>query len=69
MPSGMTDSHLEIDDDERREPIPLVLPLDRNTVAWLAALAHGDDANAAEIVASMLRDIRIDDEKAHIQLH
>jgi hypothetical protein len=56
-------------DDDIREPIPLVLPLDRATVAWLTALAGGSDEQAAEIVASMLHDIRVDDEAEHATKH
>jgi hypothetical protein len=56
-------------DEPRVEPIPLVLPLDAATVMWLAGLANGSDERAAKIIASMLRDIRIDDEAAHRQLH
>ena len=51
------------------EVVPLDLPLDSATLAWLAGLANGCDATAAQIVASMLRDIRVDDEKANAQLH
>jgi hypothetical protein len=58
-----------IEDDETREPVPMVLPLDRGTLAWLTTLSHGSDAAAAEIIASMLHDIRIDDEKMHSTHH
>lgn len=56
--------------DERIEPVPLPpLPLDGDTLAWLTMLSGGDDRKAAEIVASMLRDIRVDDEAAHATKH
>jgi hypothetical protein len=60
---------MEPEDEIRREPIPLVLPLDPDTVRWLTMLSRGNDEAAAEIVASMLRDIRIDDEAAHATKH
>ena len=49
-------------DDDNREALSLVLPLDWATLRWLAKLARGSDEAAAEIIASMLRDIRVDDE-------
>lgn len=51
------------------EVVPLALPLDRDTVAWLLKMSKGDDSAAAEIVADMLRAIREDDEDAHRVLH
>lgn len=57
------------EDENIREPVPLVLPLDRGTLAWLTRMAGGDDATAAELVASMLHDIRVDDEKMHATHH
>jgi len=59
-------SHAE---EHEVEVVPLAIPLDRATLAWLAALAGGCDERAAAIVASMLRDIRVDDEAAHRQIH
>ena len=53
-----------------QEPrLDLPLPLDPETRDWLLRLSRvlGDDPLA--IVASMLRDIRIDDETAHRQLN
>lgn len=49
--------------------LTLTLPLDGETLAWLCLLAGGCDRQAARIVASMLKDIRIDDEIAHATLH
>lgn len=43
----------------------LPVPLDRETIAWLAELERATGAPARLLVASMLRDIRIDDEAAH----
>jgi len=56
-------------DEDDREPVSLVLPLDQATRRWLTRLAQGNDEQAAEIVASMLHDIRVDDEMAHRNLH
>jgi hypothetical protein len=55
-------------DDDDIELVSLALPLDRDTIAWLNKLAR-DDVEAARIIASMLHDIRIDDEAAHSTLH
>lgn len=55
--------------DDDIEFIPLQLPLDNDTREWLTALARGSDAEAARIIASMLRDIRLDDERAHATTH
>lgn len=54
-----------IDDVEDIEIVPLALPLDRGTVAWLLRMTEGDDAKAAEIIASIVREVRVDDEQAH----
>jgi hypothetical protein len=51
------------------EVVPLALPLDRATVAWLLRLSGGNDSEAAEMIASMIRSIREDDENAHQILH
>lgn len=53
-----------IDDIDEVEIVPLALPLDRATVAWLAGLSK-NDIEAAEIIASMLKAIREDDEIEH----
>jgi hypothetical protein len=47
------------------EAVPLVLPLDKATVAWLIQLSGGSDSTAAELIASMIRSIREDDEWSH----
>ena len=51
------------------ERVPLELPLDQETRRWLTHLSGGNDVIAAEIIASMLHDIRIDDESAHATKH
>lgn len=56
-------------DEDDVELVRLALPLDRDTISWLAKLARGNDVEAAKIVASMLHDIRVDDEAAHSTLH
>lgn len=53
-----------MDDDGEVELVPLALPLDRETISWLARMSK-DDVEAAEVVASMLRAIREDDEVNH----
>lgn len=55
----------DIEDDDEVELVPLDLPLDRETMSWLAQLANITGAAPSSIVASMLRDIRKDDEAAH----
>lgn len=51
------------------EVVPLALPLDPETCAWLRKISKANDGAAAEIVAEMLRAIREDDEDAHRVLH
>ena len=51
-------------ENEITEVVPLDLELDAATIAWLARLARTVNAHPADIVSSMLRDIRIDDEAA-----
>jgi hypothetical protein len=51
------------------EIVRLELPLDRETVSWLSRLSRGCDNEAAQMIASMLKDIREDDEAAHATLH
>lgn len=52
----------DVEDDV--ELVPLELPLDRDTRAWLNRLSR-NDREAAEMVANMVRMIREDDEQAH----
>ena len=54
-----------IDELDDVEIVPIALPLDRGTVAWLCRISHANDAAAAEIIATMLRAIREDDEESH----
>jgi len=51
-------------DNEPVEIVPLEVPLDAATIAWLARLVRVTKTPPADIVASILRDIRIDDEGA-----
>jgi len=53
------------DDEEQHIPVPL----DAETRKWLAHLSLVTGDSPGRIVASMLRDIRLDDEAAHSQLH
>lgn len=53
------------DDDSDRCVAVVALPIDRETVAWLNMLAEVTGATPESIIASMLRDIRIDDERMH----
>ena len=55
---------LNPDNDNNLEIVPLDVPLDAATIAWLARLVRVTGDGPAEIVASMLRMIRIDDEAA-----
>jgi hypothetical protein len=50
------------------ELVPLELPLDRDTIAWLNRMSR-NDREAAEMVATMVRMIREDDERAEATLH
>ena len=43
------------------EIFPAQLPLDPETIAWLARLHRATGTHPNEIIASMLRDIREDD--------
>ena len=56
---------LEILSDDDVAEVPLVLPLDRKTLRWLVEISGGRDEVAAEKIAGMIRDIRVDDEAAH----
>ena len=47
------------------EVVPMELPLDRRTIAWLARLHRVTGDRPADIIASMLEMIRIDDEMEH----
>jgi hypothetical protein len=57
----------DIDEDDV-EFVPLALPLDRATISWLNRMSR-NDVEAAEIVASLIRSIREDDERAHRMLN
>ena len=49
-------------ENEATEIVPLDLELDAATIAWLARLSRATGDRPADMVASMLRMIRIDDE-------
>ena len=55
------------DDNDEEHHLPV--PLDAETRRWLAQLSLTTGDSPGRIVASMLRDIRADDEAAHSQLH
>ncbi len=42
-----------------------IVPLDRLTAQWLRRIERITKTPATQIVASMLHDIRVDDEKMH----
>lgn len=52
-------------EDEDLELFPAYLPLDRATIAWLARLERLTGTHPNVMIASMLRDIRADDEAAN----
>lgn len=58
-----------IEDVDDVEIVPLALPLDRATISWLTRLSRGNDATAAEFIASIVREVREDDEAAHATKH
>jgi len=49
---------------ENLEIVPLDVPLDADTIAWLARLSRATGDHPADMVGSMLRMIRIDDQAA-----
>ena len=55
-------------DNDDVEIVTLALPLDRETVSWLARMSR-NDVEAAEMVAWMIQQIRRDDEAAKQTLH
>jgi hypothetical protein len=57
---------MDVEDDV--EIVPLALPLDRATIAWLGLISR-DDVDAAAKIAEMLRMIREDDELYHRTLN
>lgn len=55
---------IDLEDDEDLLPVPL----DRDTRRWLVELAQATGNPPARLVATMLAEIRTDDEAAH-RLH
>ena len=45
------------------------VPLDTRTLRWLTKLSKVTGDSPAVLVAKILRDIRIDDERAHATTH
>lgn len=41
------------------------VPLDSETLRWLTELANNLETTRGNLIASMLRDIRVDDQAAH----
>lgn len=53
------------EDDETGEVVEFTVPIDLETVAWLMELADSCHAPPSAIIASILRDVRLDDQTAH----
>ena len=53
-----------MDTKDDTEVISMELPLDRQTIVWLLRLTCVTGDRPADIVASILHDIRVDDEHA-----
>lgn len=64
MPPHPMIDPLTIDDEDILE-----VPLDPATHAWLAKIARMTKQTPADVVASMVRDIRVDDEQTHDTVH
>lgn len=52
-------------EEDEVEVVPMELPLDRATIAWLAHLHNLTGDHPRIMIASMLRMIRVDDEALH----
>ena len=50
---------------DETEVVEFSVPLDLKTVAWLMELADANHASPAMVLASIIRDIRADDEMQH----
>lgn len=55
----------QIEQDEEGEFVTFPVAVDLATVAWLMEIADACHAPPAAVIASLLRDIRQDDEVAH----
>lgn len=55
--------------DDRYGYVRVKLPLDQATVDWLNRLSECTGDRPEAIIASMLRDIRVDDEAANSTFH
>jgi hypothetical protein len=49
--------------DDEIEILPVDLPLDRRTAAWLEELAEETGAEPEVLIASILHDVRTDDDE------
>lgn len=58
-------SPTEQSEEDDVEVVPMELPLDRATIAWLARLHNLTGDHPRIMIASMLRMIRTDDEALH----
>lgn len=54
-------------DDE--ELIYLPLPIDRAMLTWLNQISGGCDRAAGRALVDIVRDVMLDDERAHATLH
>lgn len=54
---------MPIEDDDTEDVLPV--PLDPESVEWLAMLERETGKPARLLVATMIREIRVDDEAAH----
>lgn len=66
--AGSRESHtsppvMDIPDDEDEDLLPV--PLDSDSRRWLAELAAATGRAPGDLVATMIREIRVDDEAAH----
>lgn len=55
---------VEVHSEDKRQPDRIVL--DDQTVAWVMEIADGSHQHPAVIIAAMLRDLRVDDQAAHM---
>lgn len=58
---------MAIEDDDDVDVLPV--PLDRASIEWLAMLERETGKPACLLIATMIREIRVDDEAAHHQAH
>jgi len=61
-------SHHPDDHPDDVEIVPMNLPLDRETVSWLSRVSK-NDADAAQVVANIVKMIAEEDDLAHATRH